>query len=38
MDLYQILEIIPGSDDKKIKLAYLKAAKKFHPDIYKGIN
>lgn len=38
MDYYQILEALPHSDEKKLKIAYLKAAKKYHPDIYKGIN
>ena len=38
MDYYQILEVLPSADTKQLKLAYLKAAKKYHPDIYKGIN
>ena len=38
MDYYQILEVDPSKSDKDIKKAYLKAAKKYHPDIYKGIN
>ena len=38
MDYYSILEVLPSADDKKLKIAYLKAAKKYHPDIYKGVN
>lgn len=38
MDYYEILEISPSADDKKLKKAYLTIAKKYHPDIYKGIN
>lgn len=38
MDYYQILEVLPSADSKKLKIAYLKAAKKYHPDIYKGVN
>lgn len=38
MDYYQLLEVSPSADDKKLKMAYLKLAKKYHPDIYKGVN
>ena len=38
MDFYQIMECLPTVDDKKLKMAYLKAAKKYHPDVYKGVN
>jgi curved DNA-binding protein CbpA len=38
MDYYQILEVSPTADEKKLKIAYLKAAKKYHPDIYDGVN
>jgi len=38
MDYYQILDVLPSADDKKLKIAYLKAAKKYHPDIYRGVN
>ena len=38
MDYYDILEIPPTADEKKLKVAYLKAAKKYHPDVYKGVN
>lgn len=32
MDFYQILGISPDSDEKQIKSAYKKLAKKYHPD------
>jgi curved DNA-binding protein CbpA len=38
MNYYEILDVAPNADDKKLKFAYLKAAKKYHPDIYKGVN
>lgn len=38
MDYYEILEVIPTASDKDLKKAYLKIAKKYHPDIYKGVN
>jgi len=38
MDLYDILGVAPNADAKKLKLAYLRAAKKYHPDIYHGVN
>jgi curved DNA-binding protein CbpA len=30
--------VLPSADEKKLKVAYLRAAKKYHPDIYKGVN
>ena len=33
-----MLEVQPSADSKSLKKAYLKAAKKYHPDIYKGVN
>lgn len=36
MDFYQILETIPTASDVELKKAYLKCAKKYHPDIYKS--
>lgn len=38
MDYYQILDVAPTADEKQLKKAYLVAAKKYHPDIYKGVN
>lgn len=38
MDYYEILEVSPSADPKTLKKAYLKIAKKYHPDIYKGVN
>jgi curved DNA-binding protein CbpA len=38
MDYYSILEALPSADEKQLKKAYLRAAKKYHPDIYKGVN
>ena len=28
----------PSASEKQLKIAYLKAAKQYHPDIYRGIN
>lgn len=38
MDFYEILECSPSSNEKQLKIAYLKCAKKYHPDLYKGVN
>jgi curved DNA-binding protein CbpA len=38
MDLYDILGVTPDADAKKLKIAYLKAAKRYHPDVYSGVN
>lgn len=37
-DYYKILELTPGADDKEIKNAYRRLARKFHPDISKEPN
>lgn len=33
---YQVLELNPTCTQKQIKANYLKLAKVFHPDVYKG--
>ena len=38
MDYYEILETIPTASEKQLKIAYLKCARKYHPDVYKGVN
>mmetsp|Transcript_11968 Transcript_11968/g.20207 ORF Transcript_11968/g.20207 Transcript_11968/m.20207 type:complete len:340 (-) Transcript_11968:600-1619(-) len=38
MDHYEILDVPPTADEKQVKIAYIKAAKKFHPDVYNGVN
>jgi len=38
MDYYEVLQISPAANQKDLKKAYLKLAKQYHPDIYKGIN
>lgn len=38
MDYYEIMETIPSANEKQLKIAYLKCAKKYHPDVYKGVN
>ena len=38
MDYYQILEVLPTANEAQMKKSYLKLAKKYHPDVYKGVN
>ncbi|TNV86325.1 hypothetical protein FGO68_gene2055 [Halteria grandinella] len=38
MDHYQLLEVSITASDVELKKAYLKLAKKYHPDLYKGVN
>ena len=38
MDYYQILEVSPNANPKALKKAYFRIAKKYHPDVYSGIN
>ncbi|EPN33675.1 curved-DNA-binding protein, partial [Pseudomonas syringae pv. actinidiae ICMP 19096] len=34
-DYYKILDVEPAADDKAIKTAYRKLARKYHPDVSK---
>ena len=36
MDYYDILDIEVNASEIEIKKAYLRAAKKYHPDVYKS--
>eukprot|EP00347_Sterkiella_histriomuscorum_P009334 403341609 len=36
MDYYQILEVYPSATEQELKKAYLKLAKRYHPDIYRS--
>ncbi len=38
MDFYQILEVMPTVLDNELKKAYLRLAKRYHPDVYQGLN
>ncbi|CAI2374975.1 unnamed protein product [Moneuplotes crassus] len=38
MDYYELLQVSPSANEKELKRAYLKIAKKYHPDIYEGVN
>jgi curved DNA-binding protein CbpA len=38
LDHYEILDIYPNAKDKDIRKAFLMKAKKYHPDVYHGIN
>ena len=35
---YHILQVDPKASDKQLKIAYLKLAKLYHPDVYSGVN
>ena len=35
-DYYEILGVARGVDDKQIKAAYRRLARKYHPDVNKG--
>ena len=35
---YSLLGVQTNASDKELKVAYLKAAKKYHPDVYHGVN
>ena len=34
-DYYKVLGLEPGADDKAVKTAYRKLARKYHPDVSK---
>ena len=38
MDFYQILEVSHGAADTEVRKSFLKLAKRYHPDVYKGPN
>ena len=38
MDHYQILQCLPTATEPELKKSFLKLAKKYHPDVYKGPN
>ena len=38
MDYYQIIEVFPSATEVEMKKSFLKLAKKYHPDVYKGVN
>jgi curved DNA-binding protein len=38
MRYYQVLEVQPSASQREIKLNYLRLAKVYHPDLYKGKN
>lgn len=38
MDHYQLLQILHSATEVEIKKAFLKLAKRYHPDVYSGPN
>jgi curved DNA-binding protein CbpA len=38
MDYYAILETLPSANEVELKKSFLKLAKRYHPDVYKGMN
>ena len=38
MDHYALLEALQTASEAELKKAFLKLAKKYHPDVYKGQN
>lgn len=38
MDFYQILEVSLNATDPEIRKSFIKLAKRYHPDVYKGSN
>ena len=38
MTHYDLLGVGHSASEKELKVAYLRAAKKFHPDVYQGVN
>ena len=38
MTYYDLLNVSHSASDKELKIAYLKMAKKYHPDVYEGVN
>ena len=38
MTHYDLLDVKHSASDKELKVAYLRLAKKYHPDIYNGVN
>jgi len=38
LNYYDLLNVTSSASDKEMKKSYLKLAKKYHPDVYNGIN
>lgn len=38
MTYYDLLSVPHSASDKELKVAYLRQAKKYHPDVYEGVN
>ena len=38
MTHYDLLGVGHSASDKELKVAYLRSAKRYHPDVYKGPN